>query len=116
MSPRRRHDEEVEAEEEEEVTTRRRRPKRAKFFGESGLTDSERREIRQTQRALQQDLCDGKYFSVEELSEARQSNNGIFEDKVRYTRECALTPKEGILFACACLLADIDAPCSLFQL
>lgn len=91
MSPRRRQEDEgEELEQEEELTTRGRHPsKRTKLFSDSGLSDLERREIRQNQRALQQTLRDGEHSTIDELSEARKTNNAIFNDKVRYTREGA---------------------------
>lgn len=50
----------------------------------SGLTEAERRHIRQSQRALQQRLRDD---DAVELEEVRQRNNRVFQSSVRYTRE-----------------------------
>lgn len=57
------------------------------MFGESKLTDPQRREIRQSQRALQQTIRDLHCSTLEELAEARETNNDIFVNRVRFTRE-----------------------------
>jgi hypothetical protein len=67
------------------------KPKR-KFavFEDSGITDAERREIRQSQRTLQQTLRNGEAGTMDELEEMRQRNNEIYQDRVRFTREAVL--------------------------
>lgn len=100
MSPRRQEDE-VEEEEEEEAEEERQprhRPKKPRLFGDSNLTDAERREIRQTQRDLQQKVRDGEYATLDDLGQARKTNNKIFADKVCYTREGTFVR----LYSCKC--------------
>lgn len=71
------------------MTTKKK--KKIKLFADSGLTDAARREIRQSQRALQQTLRDGGECATSTgLAEARATNNAIFHDRVVFTREGAL--------------------------
>ena len=63
--------------------------KRFKVFDDSGLTDAERRLIRQQQRALREELQAGEQGSLEALEVARDKNNELFA-KVCFTREAVL--------------------------
>jgi hypothetical protein len=91
MSPRTEEAEEVvekEDDDNEEPQGRTQRSsKKPRLFDESGLTDAERRVIRQSQRTLQQTLRDGEYDTFEELAEVRETNNRMFQSSVRFTRE-----------------------------
>lgn len=51
--------------------------KRFKVFDESGLTDAERRQIRQQQRALREELKAGQEGSLDALEAARDQNNEV---------------------------------------
>lgn len=58
-------------------------------FEESGITDAERRDLRNRQRTIAlvlRDECPG----IEHVEEQRCKNNDLFETKVCYTREAVL--------------------------
>jgi len=57
----------------------RRAAKKQKFkvFDQSGMTEADRRALRQQQRALREELKAGEHGSLEELSEARGQNNEV---------------------------------------
>ena len=73
------------------AAARRNKKSKRKFkvFDESGLTDAQRRALRQEQRGLQAGLKAGEHGTLEDLQEAREKNNELF-DQVRYTREAVL--------------------------
>jgi hypothetical protein len=61
--------------------------KKARLFDESGLSDSQRREIRQNQRHIQQTLRDGDYATFDDIEHVRNRNNEVFQTSVCFTRE-----------------------------
>lgn len=66
--------------------------KRPGVFGDSGLTDVQRREFRGAQRHLHEQLAQGDAVSDDSwrrLHQARHDNNVLF-DRVRFTREAVL--------------------------
>jgi hypothetical protein len=66
--------------------------KRPGVFGDSGLTDVQRRELRGAQRHLHEQLAQGDAVSDDSwrrLHQARHDNNVLF-DRVRFTREAVL--------------------------
>lgn len=68
--------------------------KRVGVLDESGLTDADRRRVRQQQRSLLVDLEERGL----ELEEARNRNNELYES-VRYTREAVLDGENMIAIA-----------------
>jgi hypothetical protein len=90
MSPRSQEDDEevIGAEEEGDENECRQQRKKPKLMDESGLTEAERRRIRQSQRALQQTLRETvEDVGFAELEQVRQRNNQVFQSSVLYTRE-----------------------------
>ena len=71
---------------EADATERRRKKKKVKIMTHSGLTDADRRQLRNQQRKLQEEIISGDPAAQ---SEARDRNNELW-DKVRYTREAVL--------------------------
>ena len=61
----------------------RRRSKKVKVF--EGLTDEERRQVRQEQRQLYDRLVND-----EDVEDVRKKNNRLFKSSVRFTREAVL--------------------------
>ena len=96
MSPKDVEDDDNVILEEEAMPRRKKKKVEPRLFADSDLTDAQRREIRQSQRTLQQTLRDGELASMEELEEARNVNNEIFATSVKYTREG--TAYTGVLF------------------
>ena len=68
---------------------RREKKRKIKVFGESGVTEAQRRKLRQDLRGLNEELRTAAGGSLEELEGAREKNNQLF-DSVRYTREAVL--------------------------
>lgn len=94
MSPRNEPDHDVdgvavdeEEEEDQQQQPQARKPKKPKLFNESGLSDEQRRQIRQDQRVIQQSLRDNEYSNFDEIEDVRDKNNIVFQTSVRYTRE-----------------------------
>lgn len=92
MSPRNDPDHDgiaVEEDEEEDPQQQHQAQKRKKpkLFNESGLSDVQRREIRQNQRTIQQLLRDNEYTNFDEIEDVRDKNNHVFQTCVRFTRE-----------------------------
>jgi hypothetical protein len=61
--------------------------KKPRLFDESGLTDYDRRVIRQNQREIQQVLRECDYTTFEDIEEVRMTNNRVFQTSVCFTRE-----------------------------
>jgi hypothetical protein len=78
-------DEEVEEEQQQHQAARK--SKKPKLFNESGLSDEQRRQIRQDQRMIQQSLRENEYSNFDEIEDVRDKNNFVFQTSVRYTRE-----------------------------
>ena len=97
MSPRNDTDHDgvaVEEEEEEEEDPQQQKQRQAqqkrkkpKLFNESGLSDVQRREIRQNQRTIQQLLRDNEYSNFDDIEDVRDKNNHVFQTCVCFTRE-----------------------------
>jgi hypothetical protein len=78
-------------EEDEDHLLPRRGRKRVKLFNESGLTDHERRALRQNQREIAQTLREGDLGEdIAELERVRHANNDMFRKQVKFTREAVL--------------------------
>ena len=80
---------------EADATERRRKKKKVKIMTDSGLTDVDRRQLRNQQRKLQEEIISGDPAAQ---SEARDRNNELW-DKVRYTREAVLDSENVDLIA-----------------
>ena len=80
-------DEVVGDEGEEEDPQQTRKQKKPKLFNESGLSDVQRRQIRQDQRTIQQSLRENEYSNFDEIEDVRDKNNHVFQTCVRHTRE-----------------------------
>ena len=80
---------------EADATERRRKKKKVKIMTHSGLTDADRRQLRNQQRKLQEEIISGDPAAQ---SEARDRNNELW-DKVRYTREAVLDSENVDLIA-----------------
>ena len=72
---------------EEEDPQQARKQKKPKLFNESGLSDVQRRQIRQDQRTIQQSLRENEYSNFDEIEDVRDKNNHVFQTCVRHTRE-----------------------------
>jgi hypothetical protein len=84
-------EEEEEDEVDEELVHPQRGRKRVKLFIESGLTDQERRALRQNQREIAQTLRAGDLAEdIAELERVRNANNNMFHEQVKFTREAVL--------------------------
>jgi hypothetical protein len=88
MAPRREEEEEEdEAPVERRSKANRKEKRKVKVLEDAGLSEAERRVVRQKQRSLASQL--DQSTTLEDLQKARNSNNVLF-DKVAYTREAVL--------------------------
>lgn len=85
----------MEEDHEADATDRRRKKKKVKIMTNSGLTDADRRQLRNQQRKLQEEIISGDPAAQ---NEARDRNNELW-DKVRYTREAVLDSENVDLIA-----------------
>lgn len=85
----------MEEDHEADATDRRRKKKKVKIMTNSGLTDADRRQLRNQQRKLQEEIISGDSAAQ---NEARDRNNELW-DKVRYTREAVLDSENVDLIA-----------------
>jgi hypothetical protein len=80
-----------EDDEENQQQQPQRQRKKTKLFTESGLSDTQRRQIRQNQRQIQQSLRDNEYSTFDDIENVRDKNNQVFQTSVCFTREGTFT-------------------------